>query len=388
MRGIWLLSWRHLCHSRVQTTVLVLSLAVPVFLPLATRTLIDRYEQELGARARQTPLVAGAKGNRFDLVMASLYFREADLDTIPWSQLLRMEDGGLGTPIPVNARHTARERPVVGTTREYFELRGLRPASGTFPLQLGDVMLGATAAQDLGLGVGDHLFSDRRDLYDISKPPALKMSVCGVLEPAGTPDDDVVFVDVRTTWILEGLVHGHDEAAGVDKGLVLGEKGDRIHLSPALLRYNEVTPDNAHTFHYHGRPELLPLSALIVVPPDLKSSTLLKAEFNVSREWQMLVPKDVVDELMGFVFRVKAFLDGYWSVLASTTLLLLVLVVALSMRLRAREMLTLDRIGCSRFTMVRLHAAELGFVGLLSCLLALGGLLLLSLLLPDLSRFL
>ncbi|NRA97286.1 MAG: hypothetical protein HRU14_13870, partial [Planctomycetes bacterium] len=88
MKGVWLLSWRHLRHSRAQTLVLVLCLAVSAFLPLATRLLVDRYEDELGARARETPLIAGAKGNRFDLVMSGLYFRKASLDTIPWTQFL------------------------------------------------------------------------------------------------------------------------------------------------------------------------------------------------------------------------------------------------------------------------------------------------------------
>lgn len=388
MKGVWLLSWRHLRHSRAQTLVLVLCLAVSAFLPLATRLLVDRYEDELGARARETPLIAGAKGNRFDLVMSGLYFRKASLDTIPWTQFLEIEASGFGTPIPVNVRHTARERPIVGTSVEYYELRGLRAAAGSFPLQLGDVTLGAQVAADLDLGPGDDLFSDRKDLYDISKPPALKMTVCGVLAEAGTPDDDAVFVDIRTTWILEGLVHGHDEASGVDKGLVLGEQGDRIHLSPALLQYNEVTPENAHTFHYHGPPDALPLSAVVVSPHDRKSGTLLKARFNVSRLWQMLVPQVVIEELMGFVFKVKRFLDIYWGVLALTTLLLIVLVVVLSTRLRVREMLTLDRIGCSRSTVVSLYATELVFVGLLAATVASSGLLALHLFLPDLSRVL
>ncbi|MAB90299.1 MAG: hypothetical protein CMJ90_12675 [Planctomycetes bacterium] len=388
MRGVWLLSWRHLRHNRAQTLVLILCIAVPAFLPLATRLLVDRYEEELGARARQTPLIAGARGNRFDLVMSGLYFRKASLDSIPWTQLLEIEASRLGTPIPVNVRHTARERPIVGTSVEYYELRGIRPDLGTVPLQLGDVALGAQVARDLGLGPGDHLFSDRKDLYDIAKPPALKMAVCGVLAETGTPDDDAVFVDIRTTWILEGLVHGHDEAASVDKGLVLGERGDRIHLSPALMQYNEVTPANAHTFHYHGPADALPLSAVIVAPRDRKSSTLLKARFNVSREWQMLVPQAVIEELMGFVFKVKAFLDVYWGVLALTTLLLIALVVVLSTRLRAREMLTLDRIGCSRSTVVNLYAVELLFVGLLAGTLAGAGMLALHLMLPDLSKVL
>lgn len=388
MKGAWLLSWRHLRHHRAQTVILMACIAVAVFLPSATRLLVDRYEAELTARARGTPLIGGAKGNRFDLVMAGLYFRRADLEPIPWTQVEVIAESGLGVPIPINARHTARGRPVVGTTPEYYELRRLRAADGTLPLRLGDVTLGATVAAELGLAAGDALFSDQRELYDISKPPALKMYVAGVLAESGTPDDDVVFVDVRTTWILEGLVHGHQAADEVDESMVLGGNEERVHLSPALIPYHEVTEENLQSFHYHGTSDALPLSAIIVEPKDLKSRTLLRSRFNVSKQWQMLVPEVVVDELMGFVFRVKAFLDGYSGVLAAITVLLIGLVIALSVRLRAREMLTLNRIGCSRSMVTRLLATELFFVVLIAVMLAGAAIITLHLSVPDLSRLL
>ncbi|MEZ4472556.1 MAG: hypothetical protein R3F60_17540 [bacterium] len=31
----------------------------------------------------------------------------------------------------------------------------------------------------------------------------------GTFEPNGTPDDDGVFVDVKTTWVIAGISHGH-----------------------------------------------------------------------------------------------------------------------------------------------------------------------------------
>jgi len=388
MSGPWLLSWRHLRHHRGQTLILVACIGVAVFLPLATRLLVTRYEQQLSSRARSTPLVAGAKGNRFDLVMAGLYFRRAEVEPISWTQAEDITASGYGVPIPLNVRHTARGRPVVGTTPEYFELRRLPVARGTLPLQIGDVAVGANVARDLALDVGGALFSDQRELYDISKPPALKMYVSGVMARTGTADDDVVFVDVRTTWILEGLVHGHDPAESVDEELVIGRAQRRVHLSPALIPYHEVTPENLHSFHYHGSPDALPLTAIIVQPRDLKSRTLLKSRFDVSKRWQMLVPEVVIDELMGFVFRVKTVLDAYSAVLGAITVVLIGLVIALSMRLRAGEMLTLNRLGCSRSMVASLHAIELALVILFAVVLAGAGILVLHLSITDLARFL
>ena len=102
----------------------------------------------------------------------------------------------------------------------------------------------------------------------------------------------------------------------------------------------------------------------------------------------MLVPSDVIDELMGFVFRVKSFLDAYSGVLGAVTALMTMLVVVLSMRLRAREMRTLNRIGCSRFTVARVHGTEILLVLVLAVTLAGLELLTVSFCMPDLWRIL
>ncbi len=100
----------------------------------------------------------------------------------------------------------------------------------------------------------------------------------------------------------------------------------------------------------------------------------------------MVSPREVVDDLLSFVFRIKAFLDGYSGVLATITALMTVLVLLLSMRLRRREMETLDRIGGSRFTKMKLYGSEMVLVLLLSVGLAVAALGVVQLVLPDLLR--
>ena len=74
MRGLWLLSWRHVTHHRARTIVLVLCIALASFLPVTIQILISGYQADLTRRAAATALIAGAKGNRFDLTLGALYF--------------------------------------------------------------------------------------------------------------------------------------------------------------------------------------------------------------------------------------------------------------------------------------------------------------------------
>jgi putative ABC transport system permease protein len=368
--GLLLLTWRQISYHRGRSIILVLALAVTIFLPLATRMLVSRYDTELRSRAAASPLVAGAKGNRFDLTLATLYFRDAELDVVPYSEYEKIRDAGFGVAIPLNLRFTARERPIVATSPEYFEARQLSAGAGRLPFRLGEVVLGAQVAEDLELGPDDALFSDQREIYDISKPPALKMRVSGVLRATGGPDDSAVFVDIRTAWVLEGIMHGHQESAGIDSELVMEEGEGHRKISPAMIEYNEITPANAASFHYHGGSEGLPLSSILVLPRDAKSRTLLKARVNASKLYQMVVPARVIDDLMAFVFRIQAFLDLIAVILGITTLLLIVLVVLLTMRMRAREIEALHRIGGGRFTVVTLYALEIGILVVLAGVLA------------------
>ena len=362
MRGLWLLSWRHLAHHRGRSLILVLCIALATFLPVTAQVLIADYQADLSRRAAATPLLAGAKGNRFDLTLGALYFRQSELDLIPYGQLTEIQNRGLGTAIPVHSRYTARSAPIVGTSIEYFEFRRLQPSSGTLPLLIGDAVLGHSVAEGLGLEVGGQIPSDPIDLYDLAKPPTLRMRVVGVLPPTGSADDEVVFVDLKTCWVIAGLAHGHEDVTEVDSEFVLAETQDIVDVSPALQSAQEIDESELGSFHAHGEVDSLPLSAILVTPNDQKSATLLKARVNASKQFQMVVPTEVIDDLMRIVFRVKVLFDGFAIVLGFTTAVLIALQVWLSMRLRRREMLTLQRIGCSPGAVTRLYTIEVVWI--------------------------
>ncbi|MDB4736331.1 hypothetical protein OAF93_01030 [Planctomycetota bacterium] len=366
MSGILYLAWRHAAAHRARTSLLVACVALALWVPWTAGALAGQYDQALRSRAAETPLIIGAPGNRYDLTLAALYFRPSQLETIPYQELERLQEGGRATFIPLHMRFTARGYPIVATSVEYAEFRGLQPAEGRHALRLGEVALGADVAAALGLRAGDALLSDPTELYDISRPPALKMRVAGVYPSAGTPDDGAVFCDVRTAWVLEGIAHGHAPAEEIDEALVLSRADESVAVSGALMEYAEVTEENEGSFHYHGDTALLPLSAVLALPASRKDGTLLKSAVNAEGSFQAVTPAAVIGDLLGVVFRIKAFFDLVGVFLLGTTALLVSLVFLLSSRLRGAEMRTLDRIGAPR----RVGAGLIGIEAALVLLLA------------------
>ena len=79
----------------------------------------------------------------------------------------------------------------------------------------------------------------------------------------------------------------------------------------------------------HGDEAKLPLSAVLVFPKDDKSATLLKARTNLKSEFRIVVPMQVIEELMAVVFKVKTLLDTFAAFLATSTGAMLLLQVLL-----------------------------------------------------------
>ena len=226
--------------------------------------------------------------------------------------------------------------------------------------RLGDCVLGATAAETLGLRPGETLMSDPENVLDLAGSYPINMHVTGILAANGTADDGAVFVDIKTVWLIMGIMHGHQDAATADPSLLLQRDANNVTASAALLPYQEVTPENIGSFHVHGDPATFPVGAVVVVPHDEKSAAILRGRYQDPKATvQLLAPQQVVAETLDLVFRVKRFFDAQSLLVGVATGLLLALVVLLSLRLRRGEMETMFKIGCARWMVFWLQATEI-----------------------------
>ncbi len=355
------LAWKYVRFNRVKFWTLVACITLVAFLPIALELLLDESEKQLLSRAVTTPLVVGAKGSALDLVMNSLYFGDEVPEIITMEAAQQVADAGLALPIPVYVRFRARGHPIVGTTIDYFGFRGLEVAEGRQIFVLGDCVVGATAAERLGIGVGDGIVSSPETVFDLAGIYPLKMNVVGVLRKSHTSDDLAIFVDLKTAWIMQGLVHGHQDLTKADdRQLILKEEEGNVVGSPKVYEFTEITEENLDAFHFHGDPTTAPITAVIAVPNDEKAGTILRGRYLTPEAiHQIIVPKEVVDGLLSNIFRIKNVLDAVILLVGLATALAMVLVFALSLRLRKREVDTIFKIGCKRATIARLLTAEI-----------------------------
>jgi putative ABC transport system permease protein len=167
-----------------------------------------------------------------------------------------------------------------------------------------------------------------------------------------TPDDDAIFVDVKTAWIIEGLGHGHQDLAQADAAAgVLSRTGD--------------------SFHFHGDLSGYPLTAVLVAPNDEKSGVILRGRYAADvATSQIIRPVEVIDELLVTILTIQQFIFAAVIIVGLATVATAALVFMLSLRLRQREIDTMLKIGGSRPRVAGMLLAEVIIVVILSSSLA------------------
>lgn len=371
MSGIFYLAWRYLAYNRWKTVILVCSIMLIIYLPVGLNVVVKQSGEHLTARAEATPLLVGSKGSPLELTLNSLYFSLETPETIDYAAVDQIFRTGLANAIPLYVRFRSRSQPIVGTSIEYFEFRGLELADGRMPAVLGESVLGAAAAKELGVNVGDFVVSSPETAFDLAGIYPLRMQVVGVLQPNFSSDDMAVFTDVKTAWVIEGRGHGHQDLAEPDAASsVLRREDDRIIANAALMQYNEITADNIDSFHFHGALDDYPLSAVIAVPRDEKSGVILMGRYIDSESNQIVQPRDVVQELLDTILTIQQFIVAAVIIVAVATIATAALVFLLSLRLRRREIDTIGRIGGNRWHVASMLLTEVVIVVVLAGVMA------------------
>ncbi len=361
MRQSFYLAYKYIAFHKTRSMVLIFSIGIIIYLPNGLKKLINESETQMVKRAKSTPLIIGAKGSSTDLVINALYFQQEKTESITMKILNKVNAAGFGYAIPILSMFTARDFPIVGTDPDYFNFRELSIGAGRWMSFVGECVIGRSVADKLDIGVGDSLVSSPKNFFDLAGVYPLKMNVVGVLDPSDSPDDQAIFVDIKTNWVIMGMGHGHEDLTNnYDPTIVLERDSNEVKVGAKLYLYNSINEKNIDSFHFHGDMDNYPLSSLIFVPKDHKSETIFRGRFETGEfSQQVIVPVEVVNKLLQSIFRIKQIFNTVFVLVGVATLLILVLIMALTVRLRKNEIYTMFTIGSSRLKVIEIISFEL-----------------------------
>jgi predicted lysophospholipase L1 biosynthesis ABC-type transport system permease subunit len=136
--------------------------------------------------------------------------------------------------------------------------------------------------------------------------------------------------------------------------------------------FQEITEENRGSFHLHGTTDGLPVSSVLVFPPDARAHDQLLGDYALHEELQAVRPVVVVRTILGIILRVREGLTLYFSAIAASTLAFFILVLSLSLRLRHSELQLMQRIGSSRSMVALMVGVEVLMVVSAAVVVAVG----------------
>ena len=368
MMNSFYLAFQYVSFYKWRSLLLILSMGIIIFLPFGLRHLINESERQMMERANATPLIIGAKGSASDLVINSLYFQQEPVESITMREVEVLKKTGFGYAIPMYTVFQARQHSIVGISLEYFDFRNLHIDEGRLFGLIGECILGNDVAKKLNLSTGDFIVSSPENYFELSGVYPLKMRIVGILEIANTSDDQAIFTSLKTTWVIQGLGHGHEDLEIVsDPSIIMNSNETNITATSKLKIYQEINSDNSDKIHFHGDPSDYPISSMIYVPNDEKSGTMLRGKFEAGElPHQISAPSKVIETLLQRIFRIKKIFDLMFLLVGIATLFIFLLVVGLSLRLRKEEINTLIILGSSRAKVIQILCSEIITILLLS----------------------
>ena len=204
--------------------LLVLLTAVACALPVFVIQMAGGLYQGLNRAAAPFPILAGAKGSPYQLVLNTVFLRDRPIGNIPYGEVDDLRQSGKADRVlPLAFGDSYRGFLLCGTEPEIFSYvvpgehkPWLRPARGRSFAGTGEAVLGAETARLTGLQVGD-VFQSRHGFIGKGKAHHHPYRVVGILAPVQGPYDKAILVPLKDIW---------EAHAGHGAALVPGQKGE------------------------------------------------------------------------------------------------------------------------------------------------------------------
>ena len=252
---LWKIAWRSIQHRALASGLTAFSMGLGVALVVAVIVIHGVLSQTFKRSAQGYDIVVGPpKGSPLEIVLGAVFYSNHLSDTIPYRHFQQIETGPYAPevetaiPIAIADRLLPSGMQIIATTPKFFtELRYLDRYPYTFRSgrNMGagsdfEAVLGFTAARQTGLTIGDRFNASQSGSVvpseDVPEPDMF--TVVGILDPTGTPNDQVIFIN------LEGffLMNSHARETAIERALNQRRADQRISAVLVLTKDKTVDP--------------------------------------------------------------------------------------------------------------------------------------------------
>lgn len=341
------------------TVTTIITVAVAVALMLVLLSMRDSGARAFERGAGNMHLLVSRDSSPMVSVLNGVFYANAPARPIAWSEYERLiAPLPLEFAVPVQLGDSYRGLPVLATTSEFFTkfkpdpVTGWSLASGRYFEKELEVVLGATAARQTGLALGDSIFVNH-GMARVGEPSHVHkeyaFTIVGILNPTGSSHDRALFIDLNSTWIL----HAHDRhmaESAAEKTLSVADIEDRDRL---------ITGVYMRVLTREGQDASAALPQVF---------SMLRADPSITAA----APTDQIRRLFAIVSNIDQIFIAMAGVVMLSSGIAIMLALYNSMEQRRRQVAVLRVLGCSQGRIFGLVVTESAILGLLGSLAGAG----------------
>lgn len=336
------------------TTVVTVALAVGLMLTLLSMRDSGRKAFERGSGNMH--LLVSADSSPLVSVLNGIFYAEAPTNFITptkFAELTASYPFEYAIPTQLGDRYMGL--PVLATTREFFTHFSpnpdFTPGSADFGWSLAEgrvfetpfeVVVGARAAQETSVRIGDELALTHGSGKDAHVHRDFLYKVVGILEPTGASHDRALFTDLTSSWII----HAQDRRREKDSEAPRPTEAD-------------LTDEDRLITGIYGRIATRPGRNVSSAIPEHLTSLRRDRDITVAQ------PKEEVDALFRIVGNIDQILIAMAAAVMVVSAISIMLALYNSMEQRRRQVAVLRVLGCSRPRVFGLIVTESAIIGIL-----------------------
>ncbi len=190
-----------------------LSIALVQAVMIAERELPKAAEQAFGG----VDLVVGPKGSGLDLVLCCVLHVTDPRGIMPLAAAEEvMNSPMIKAKAPIALGDNYHSVRIVGTTPDLLQVYKAQVAQGQIWTKDLQAVIGAQAARDLGLKVGDTFVGSHGLVEGGEEHSEFPYTVTGILAPTGSGLDRLILSSIQTVWTIH---HHHESEDAEEQGL-------------------------------------------------------------------------------------------------------------------------------------------------------------------------
>ena len=352
----WTIIRRSMTSRLFSTVTTVITVAIAVGLMLTLLSMRDSGRRAFERGSGNMHMLISNDSSPLVSVLNGIFYANAPARAITPARFAEIANSFPAEyAIPTQPGDRYMGLPVLATTREFFTKFSPNPDFKPGSAELGwklaegrifeapfEVVVGARAAREANVGIGDQLALTHGTGKEAHVHRDFLYKVVGILEPTGASHDRALFTDLTSSWII----HAYDR---------------RKETNPDAGKPTEADLTDADKL-------ITGIYARIATRPDMNISAMIPAQLAKLRadgNITVASPSTEIQSLFRIVGNIDQILIAMVAAVMVASSISIMLALYNSMEQRRRQIAVLRVLGCSRPRVFGLVVTESAIIGML-----------------------